>query len=397
MADTALVTVAAIYRQKVFPRRGTGAIQGIDISLRGEFDLALKDVPESLAHPVATLPLEHGGSIVLREHEGRFLRPVLAPGSLEPMDAEGFRSALAGYESLRDDPFAQPDYTRDRNTPPRSVGERVSNTDPDDCRKVGENNSEEVRDELLRRSADVILVEGVPHVACPEPRLLLKSIVSPEGRLGRLVLTWSLPGLDGDDHPELGPSSMEPLQHHELQHKGPAPRPRKRLDYGGKARWRWLSLGEGLAAEAFGRRLATLMSQPFDAPRAHVTIHDPRPFSPMAPPDPTASAKAAIESVGSKLSQQPRDRIEAWLDARDSAAAGDPEAALAILADTCGILDPEVEKVKAISWPSGLDHLPQFEAGAYLLRYAMVEANAVPTPEERAIDDADLAALSRFP
>jgi hypothetical protein len=392
MPETELVHLIAPYTQKVFPRAGHGKLQGTDVTMQGRFPLALRSVTEREARPVATLPFEHGAPIVLREHEDRLYRPVLSPGSFVPIDLVGFVEASSGMEAWRDYPFrkAHSYSNHDTNTGPRPHLERAFEDAQPDWRRLGENDIEAVGERLAARMADMLLVDGVVHVACEQPRLLLKTRKAPGGKDVELALTWSLPGLEGDDHPLLGPSVLEAPNEFEAKQKNPT---LKRLSHEGQE-WRWFGLSEGPDARRFGATIARLNGIPF-AGGPEVVVHDPRAVSPHPGPDPRKSAKSVLSRVGSGLERRTRREVEAWLDARDALEAGNHDACMTGLAEALGLSDPDAAPSKALEWKSSALSHSIYDAGPLLVRYVTVEGRNAPTVEETEEDVLSLGALAR--
>lgn len=394
MPDIELVTAKALYEQTVFPRTGFGSRQGTQVSILGEFQVPLRSVTERDAPPVARLGFAHGGAIVLRGHAGLLYRPVLAPRSHEPLDVEGFTQACRGDLPWRDYPFRDRDgygYD-DHNREPESLAKRDRSHERDEWRRVGENGMAKVAERVAQSATGMLVVDGIVHVACPQPRLVLKTRREP-GKPGyAMLLTWSLPRLDGDDDPVLGPSVLEePKDEWQRKQNDPI---LKRLSFA-DSHWRWFGLRQWEAAEAFGAEVARLQGIPFEAQEDAVAVLDPRPLAPYRGPDPRASAKDAMTRVGLSLERNPRPVIEAWLDGRDALARGDYHACMTRLAGALGLEDPAAPPAKALNWDGNLSGASStFEGGPILLRYVMVEGREAPTPEQSEEDALSLSALA---
>ncbi len=121
------VRFAYDYDRRYFPVAGDGYRLGLDAHLVAEGEGVLREVDPRDA-PVA-ISLRHRdpslGTLDVRLHDGKLIRPLRAPGSWSPCDLATFLDAAGGDVSWRDCPFAS-EATRKYVKRPRSVRETYS-------------------------------------------------------------------------------------------------------------------------------------------------------------------------------------------------------------------------------------------------------------------------------
>ncbi len=155
---------------------------------------ALRQVDVASAPPVLRLRMASGDWLVLREHEGALLRPVLAPGSSGPVSVEDFLDAVLSGRAWADDPFASPVRDRlvllDREAAPWTGTPGDARTDAARALALHEASA---------RAGSLTVVDGIVHRRTGKPTCYLSGSVAPDPGTRRVDVvvhqSWRL----GDD------------------------------------------------------------------------------------------------------------------------------------------------------------------------------------------------------
>lgn len=152
----------------------------------------MTEVDEADAPVVAALRTPDG-DMALRFHEGRLLRPVLAPMSWSPCGVDRFVDSVARGVAWADDPFApwmgsSPLVPLDHYAHPEPAMPNVRHRAERDA-------------DAARRLADVghlVVVDGVVHRPCPPPMCGLVVRMRRHDLEGDPLVAWVIPGqIDG--------------------------------------------------------------------------------------------------------------------------------------------------------------------------------------------------------
>ncbi len=149
----------------------------------------LGEVASEAAPVVCSLPAP-GGTLSVRRHGTSWLRPVLSPGSWDPVDVATFSRAAASGEAWVDSPFLP---ATPRGRPALAMWDHAEHRTP----TFPENARIDVaRDAVLVRAGRLVVVDGVVHRGCGEPMVDLRV------RGGALVVGWTLDGLSEGSNPD---------------------------------------------------------------------------------------------------------------------------------------------------------------------------------------------------
>ncbi len=169
----------------------------------------IEPVDASDAPVVARLRTLDGHAVEVRRMGDTFLRPVLAPGSWEALDLDGFRRASREGEAWADDPFRVPcgrdgaDVMAhdDLVTPGAAKGRSGATLDG------------EAASRARGHAGRLFAVGGVVHRECPEPTL--SKVLLTVGRYGHMVERQATLGWRIGDQVDLASSQdhMRPSPH----------------------------------------------------------------------------------------------------------------------------------------------------------------------------------------
>lgn len=335
MPDPVVVPVTYGYKITVFPSEGDGKVNGRPRWWTATDAVAIEHVEASDTEEVAVLGFADGTSFTLLHHDGALYRPVFAPGTHEPCDVEALEAACRGDVAWLDSPFEPGLGSRNDNKLPKPVNHDRDKTDRRTYRKVSDSEHELARARVVATAGRMLVVDGVVHVACATPTLVLKAPVTlPGKRPEALRLEWSLPGLESDDDAERGPTTVElPHDHYGAvrHHKGPAPIEGPRIRWQARP-WRTFGLADLVTARAFGEAAAEAQGLRFEEREGLATVVRDWRLGALPEVPMQRYAKEAFDQVDLKVASLSRASVLDWLDARDALAAGDSVRALDCLA-----------------------------------------------------------------
>lgn len=196
MTDVRFVRIGHPYVAKVFPHDGEGKILGNVETFRMTTDVAIRE-GDSGDYPVAVSLSLGDGRIEVRHGDGSFWRPLLAPGTLTPLSFAAFEDLADGSSPWRDSPFLPRFVERfkDGNKDPKPLIDGLHEFHRRYYRKIEDDGSAAAARIAQAAASDLLVIDGVVHLRCPEPTLMLKTTK----RKGGFKLTWRLPRLEGDD------------------------------------------------------------------------------------------------------------------------------------------------------------------------------------------------------
>lgn len=312
MTSFHVVRVGHPYTVRTYSFEGTGKIHGIERSFRMVTDAAIAEENPEDAPLAATLALGEG-RIDLRHCGDSFWRPLLAPGTLEPLGFDAFQELALGDTPWRDNPFqwAFDRYHNDGNYDPKPLLDGVKTFQDWEYRKHDSITSREHGEKAQKTVADLLVVGGIVYRKCPEPVLVLKSDGAKPIRL-----TWHLPHLESDDDIH-GPTVIVPRED----------RPHGRSPGGRKtgprfvqlSDWRVFPLTYAAEAVAVAGEVARHTKREVAADLGIVEIVRPEFFKvslkPSVVQDLVKESRHNIEGAVTKMS---RSAVMEWLDARDA-------------------------------------------------------------------------------
>ncbi len=150
-----------------FPWAPGSARKGIATSTGhvGVTALSAAEAPVACLLPVTPAPGMRTAPAPLRvlRFGGDFLRPVLAPGSWDPVDIDAFAAAAASGHAWVDDPFAPPHRPGIGVVGCADYGGAVKVSPGDAAREAG------ALAAAMERAGRLFVIDGVVHRTCPAP------------------------------------------------------------------------------------------------------------------------------------------------------------------------------------------------------------------------------------
>ncbi len=151
-------------------------------------EVVLPEVPAAEAPVACRLPTPDGSWVDVRRAEGRFLRPLMAPGGWSTLGLHDLARLAAGREPWIDSPFA-PVPPQHRSVLPLEA------VCPPGPTSTPQGRAAQAEAQARVGSLGLCIVDGVVHIATPPPELT--SMVTPGGEEIRAMRTWRLGWLTG--------------------------------------------------------------------------------------------------------------------------------------------------------------------------------------------------------
>ncbi len=311
-------------------RKGARVKQVIAI---GHAHVDIVDAPGDSAPVVARLRTPDGGWLDLRNHEGRLLRPVLAPGSWTPIGIDAFAEAASRGHAWRDAPHAA------GLTGPHAVlGIGCLGGEPWKIDEASTAALAEARTLVLADVGALVSINGVVHRETPAPTLHVRTSDQSIGGTGPracvIGVAWRLGDALGMDDDQSTLRGADRIVGEGMAWTGPEGGFHPGVDASlAEVARRWFALGRGEASAAgwrlaldHGTAVADLMEWQFQPARfsAATCILDwARAYLPKGSP---AANSATFKAAAAVLGGAPPGKAFALVSPSVAAAAAMPSA-----------------------------------------------------------------------